>query len=158
MPAVKIHLIAVGTRMPAWVEQGYREYAGRMPAECRLELIEIAALRRGKGADLDRIARTEGERMLAAVPKGSRILALDIGGRQWTTGQLARQLGGWLQNGQDLALLVGGPEGLAPDCRDQAQRLWSLSPLTLPHPLVRIVVAEQLYRAWTVLKGHPYHR
>jgi 23S rRNA (pseudouridine1915-N3)-methyltransferase len=158
MPALKIHLIAVGTRMPDWVERGYREYAGRMPAQCRLELAEIPALKRGKGADLERITRREGERMLAAVPEGCRVLALDVGGRQWSTAQLARQLGAWLQGGRDLVLLVGGPEGLAPACRERAHGSWSLSPLTLPHPLVRIVVAEQLYRAWTVLKGHPYHR
>lgn len=144
--------------MPAWVVQGYEEYARRLTGECSLHLIEVTAQKRGKGADLERIARVEGERLLAAVPRGCRVIALDEGGRSFDTPGLARQLGTWLQDGQDRALLVGGPEGLSAQCRRGADQSWSLSPLTLPHPLVRVLVAEQLYRAWTVLRGHPYHR
>jgi len=155
---MNIHLIAVGNRMPDWVQAGYAEYAGRLPAECGLRLVEIPAVKRGKNADLVRIARQEGERMLAVVPKGARVVALDERGRQWDTEGLAGQVSGWMQDGRDVALLVGGPEGLDPECRAQAEQLWSLSALTLPHPLVRVIVAEQLYRAWTVLRGHPYHR
>ena len=153
-----IHLIAVGNRMPAWVTEGYREYAQRLPSECALQLQEIAPGKRGKGADLDRIRSDEGARMLAALPRSVHVVTLDVSGTAWSTEALSRQLTQWLQGGRDLALLVGGPEGLAEDCRTRADQSWSLSPLTLPHPLVRVVVAEQLYRAWSLLQGHPYHR
>lgn len=155
---MQIHLIAVGNRMPDWVSQGYEEFARRMPSECRLKLIEIPAAKRTKAADIKRLLRQEGERMLEALPKNALLVALDVRGRQWSTEQLAQQLDGWMQEGRDLALLVGGPEGLAPACQEQAELSWSLSPLTFPHPLVRIVVAEQLYRATTILKHHPYHK
>ncbi len=144
--------------MPAWVETGYLEYARRLPPECALHLQEIPAGRRGKGADLERILKREGERQLAAVPRGALVCALEVDGQRWSTQALAERLSQWMQGGRDLALLVGGPEGLAPACRAQAQLRWSLSPLTLPHPLVRVLVAEQLYRAWSLLAGHPYHR
>lgn len=153
-----VHLLAVGTRMPQWVEQGYQEYAGRMPPECALKLTEIAPGKRTKGADLKRLQRQEGERLLAAVPGGARVIALEVTGRSMDTETLSRQLAAWLQEGRDVALLVGGPEGLDAACRQRADQAWSLSPLTLPHPLVRIVVAEQIYRAWSLLQGHPYHR
>jgi len=155
---VHIHLIAVGRRMPGWVEQGYGEYAKRLPPECSLRLTEIEAGKRGKGADLNRLMQREGEAMIAALPKGARIIALEVGGRPWSTEQLSEELRGWLGEGRDVALLVGGPEGLAPACVQAAAQRWSLSPLTLPHPLVRVVVAEQIYRAWTLIQGHPYHR
>lgn len=155
---MRIHLLAVGTRMPAWVTQGYDEYAGRLNQECVLELHEITATRRGKNADLEAIKRREGQQMLDAIPKGARVVALDMGGKMWSTGQLSGQLRQWLQDGRDVALLIGGPEGLSHACLAQAEQRWSLSALTLPHPLVRVVVAEQLYRAWSVIKGHPYHR
>ncbi len=155
---MRIQLIAVGTRMPGWVTAGYRDYAQRLPRECVLELVEIPAARRGKHPDLARLLREEGERMLAAVAKGAQVIALEVDGRAWRTEELARQLQSWLQDGRDLALLVGGPEGLDAACRTRAEGTWSLSPLTLPHPLVRVVVAEQLYRAWSILNHHPYHR
>lgn len=144
--------------MPAWVQTGFEEYAKRLPAECRLRLVEIPAERRGKNADLPRLLAKEGERMLAAVPKGARVVALAVEGRRWETVQLAERLTGWLGEGRDIALLIGGPEGLAEACYERCDERWSLSPLTLPHPLVRIIVAEQLYRAWSLLSGHPYHR
>ena len=155
---MNIHLISVGNKMPSWVNDGYLEYAKRMPAECTLKLTEIAPGRRGQRVDVARTLRDEGERMLKAVPKGCRLLALDVGGRQWSSEQLAVQLSGWMAQGSDVALLVGGPEGMDPDCLGQAQARWSLSPLTLPHPLVRVLLAEQLYRAWSILRNHPYHR
>jgi 23S rRNA (pseudouridine1915-N3)-methyltransferase len=158
MPAMLIHLICVGTRMPGWVEAGYREYEKRLPGECALRLYEVPLGKRGKGADLRRAVRDEGERMLAAVPRNCLVLALDVGGRAWSTEQLAGQLGDWMASGRDLALLVGGPEGLAPRCLQKADGRWSLSSLTLPHPMVRVLVAEQLYRAWSILRNHPYHR
>ncbi len=155
---MRIWLIAVGQRMPAWVEAGYAEYAKRLPPENPLKLVEIPAGKRGKGADIARLTAQEGERMLAAIPASARVVTLEVEGRPWNTPQLATRLAEWRQGGRDLALLVGGPEGLAPACVARADERWSLSPLTLPHPLVRIVVAEQLYRAGTLLAGHPYHR
>jgi len=155
---MRIHLIAIGNRLEAWVYQGYEEFAKRLPADCSLQLIEIPALKRGKNADIARITRDEGQKMLAAIPKDSKVVALDLQGRQYTTPELANTLAQWMQSGQDVALLVGGPEGLWSECLARSQEKWSLSRLTLPHPLVRILVAEQLYRAWSILKNHPYHR
>jgi len=153
-----IHLIAVGTRMPAWVEDGFTEYAKRMPPESKLKLVEIAAGKRGKNSDIKRLTQQEGEKMLAAIPKGAKVVALDVLGKACSTEELAQELKGWQGSGQDIALLIGGPEGLAEECLKQAQQKISLSKLTLPHPLVRVVLAEQLYRATTILKGHPYHK
>jgi len=144
--------------MPDWVVQGYQTFAGRLPAECSLRLVEIPAIKRRKNADLKRIAAREGETLLAAVPKGALVIALDERGRQWSTLELADQFASWRQGGRDIALLVGGPDGLHESCRLQARQLWSLSPLTLPHALVRVIVAEQLYRAWSIGANHPYHR
>lgn len=144
--------------MPHWVDQGYEAYAKRLPAECALRLFEVATAKRRKGVATDRLIEREGAEMRAALPRGARVVALDERGALWTTRQLSGKLAGWLRGGQDVALLIGGPDGLSPGCRDSAQELWSLSPLTLPHALVRIVVAEQIYRAWSLLRGHPYHR
>jgi 23S rRNA (pseudouridine1915-N3)-methyltransferase len=155
---MRMFLIAVGTRMSAWVKAGFDEYAVRFPRECPLQLLEIPAGKRGKSGILERLVREEGERILAAVPKGARLIALDAGGRQWDTEQLAGELARWRQEGRDLALMIGGPDGLDSACRARAELTWSLSRLTLPHPLVRIIVAEQLYRALSLLQQHPYHR
>ena len=154
---MKIQLIAVGTKMPDWVTAGFNEYQRRFPKEIPLELIEIPAGKRGKNADIARILQKEGEPTMAAAGK-ARIVTLDIPGKPWTTEQLAQQLEVWKQDGRDVALLIGGPEGLSPECKAAAEQSWSLSPLTLPHPLVRIVVAESLYRAWSITTNHPYHR
>ncbi|HFD81658.1 MAG TPA: 23S rRNA (pseudouridine(1915)-N(3))-methyltransferase RlmH [Gammaproteobacteria bacterium] len=155
---MEIALVAVGTRMPAWVDQGYREYARRLPHQCRLKLVEVPLAARTRSVPLERAVADEGRRMLAAVPAGRRVIALDVTGRSWSTPELSQQLQGWLQDGRDLSLLVGGPDGLDAACLQRAEQRWSLSPLTLPHPLVRVLLAEQLYRAWTLLSGHPYHR
>lgn len=144
--------------MPGWVQQGYDEYAKRLPRECALVLKEVAPGKRGKNSDVARIVRDEGERMLAAIPQGAHIVTLDIPGKPWTTPELAHAMQRWLAGGQPIAILVGGPEGLADAAKDLAQESWSLSKLTFPHPLVRIIVAEQLYRAWSILNNHPYHR
>lgn len=154
---MKIRLLAIGNRMPTWVNQGHEEYAKRLNRECILELHEIAPGKRGKG-DARNAVQEEGERMLKAIPEGSRVVALEVTGRSWSTEQLAERCAAWQQEGRDIALLVGGPEGLSPACRQRADEQWSLSPLTLPHPLVRVVIAEQLYRAWSILNNHPYHR
>ncbi|MCW8854057.1 MAG: 23S rRNA (pseudouridine(1915)-N(3))-methyltransferase RlmH [Gammaproteobacteria bacterium] len=155
---MKIHLLAVGQKMPSWVEQGYKEYAQRLPAEARLELKEIAPGKRGKNADIRRIVQDEGQRIVSSIPKNSHVVVLDVTGRPWSTEQLSERLDVWMQSGQDIALMIGGPEGLSDECRALGREHWSLSALTFPHPLVRIIVAEQLYRAWTILKNHPYHR
>lgn len=155
---MRIRLIAVGGKMPGWVSTGYDEYAKRLPADFRLELVELALGHRGKGADLARAIRAEGDAMLDAIPKGDRVIALTVDGRSWSTEQLAEQAEQWRMSGQNLSLLVGGPDGLDARCVAAADQKWSLSALTLPHPLVRIMLAEQLYRAWTLLQGHPYHK
>ncbi len=155
---MRIHLIAIGDRMPRWVQDGYTDYAKRLPAECQLRLIEIPAGKRGKNANLTRLQRDESARMRGAIPKGAVVVAMEVSGKAWSTEELAAQLRAWLQQGRDIALLVGGPEGLDAAAQSAAEQHWSLSPLTLPHPLVRIVVAEQLYRAWSILQNHPYHR
>jgi len=157
-PLMQIKLIAVGSRMPEWVNQGYAEYARRLSRDCALQLQEIPAGKRLKNTDIARLVRDEGERMMAVIPYGSHIVSLDIAGRPWSTRELAEAMRRWLASGQNVALLVGGPEGLSDSVREQAHESWSLSRLTFPHPLVRIVVAEQLYRAWSILQQHPYHR
>ena len=155
---MRIHLLAVGTRMPGWVSEGYAEYAKRLPRECELILKEIPPAKRAKHSDVSRLREDEGERMLAALPRDAQVVALDLGGQDWSTPELAQQLGRWLGNGRDVALLVGGPDGLSPACLQRANQAWRLSRLTFPHPVVRVIVAEQLYRAWSLLNNHPYHR
>lgn len=144
--------------MPAWVEQGYSEYAKRLPHECSLLLKEIPLAKRPRNADVARLVADEGQRLLAAIPGDSYVIALDVTGRTRTTPELATTLQVWLGAGRDVCLLVGGPDGLAPACLQRAHEHWSLSPLTLPHPLVRILLAEQIYRAWSIVQNHPYHR
>nr|WP_282601591.1 23S rRNA (pseudouridine(1915)-N(3))-methyltransferase RlmH [Pantoea ananatis] len=153
-----MQLVAVGTKMPDWVQTGFMEYLRRFPKEMPFELTEVPAGKRGKNADIKRILEKEGEAMLAATGKGNRIVTLDIPGQPWETPQLAQQLERWKQDGRDVSLLIGGPEGLAPACKAAAEQSWSLSTLTLPHPLVRVLVAESLYRAWSITTNHPYHR
>lgn len=155
---MNITLIAVGKHMPSWVNAGYQEYAKRLSSAIKLELKEIPLPKRSKQAAIQPLIAKEGKAMLAAIPAGAMVIALDIKGKQWNTEELAQQLRRWQENSQHLCLLVGGPDGLASSCLQTAQEHWSLSKLTLPHPLVRIVVAEQLYRAWSLLNGHPYHR
>ncbi len=153
-----IRLIAVGHKMPSWVDTAYQEYARRLPRECKLELVEIAAAKRGKQADIARIMAKEADAIDAAIQPGDWVVALDVLGKSWSTPELAQQLTRWQNNGRNVSLLVGGPEGLTPELRARADQKWSLSALTLPHPLVRVVVAEALYRAWSVTVNHPYHR
>ncbi|ABV88464.1 MULTISPECIES: 23S rRNA (pseudouridine(1915)-N(3))-methyltransferase RlmH [Shewanella] len=155
---MKIQLVAVGTRMPDWVETGFKEYQRRFPRDMALELVEIPAGKRGKNADIARILQKEGELMLAAIPKGNHIVSLDLPGKNLTTPQLAEQMNKWLLDGRDVSLLIGGPEGLSPECKKAAAQSWCLSALTLPHPLVRVIVAESLYRGWSINNNHPYHR
>ncbi|MES2998792.1 MAG: 23S rRNA (pseudouridine(1915)-N(3))-methyltransferase RlmH [Pseudomonadota bacterium] len=152
-----LHLIAVGTRMPMWVTEGFKEYQKRL-IECKLNLIAITPSKRSKNSKVPQLIAEEEKKIQAAVPKQSRRIALDEKGELWNTKQLAQALHQWQLDRQDISFLIGGPDGLGLDCLNSAERIWSLSPLTLPHPLVRILIAEQLYRAWSMLKGHPYHR
>jgi 23S rRNA (pseudouridine1915-N3)-methyltransferase len=155
---MKFHLIAVGQRVPDWIEKGYHEFAKRLPIEHRINLIEIATSKRHKNSDTRRLLEREAQQMIAAIPKSATVIALDVSGQQWSTQQLAQQFSAWQQEGHDIALLVGGPDGLTPDCVARARYVWSLSRLTFPHALVRIMIAEQLYRAWSINNEHPYHR
>ena len=154
---MKLKLLAVGTRMPDWVEAGFEEYRKRMPAELKLELIEIPLSPRGKGLS-NQSKDNQGQALLKLINRQDRVIALDVLGKSMSTESLATQLAQWQMNGQDICLLIGGPDGLSSDCLERADMKWSLSDLTLPHPLVRVVLMEQLYRAWTINKNHPYHR
>lgn len=155
---MRIKLITVGTKMPAWVEAGYHDYHKRLPRDCQVELVELPLGNRGKNADIKRAMADEGRAMLAAIPKGDKVLVLDVKGKPWSTEQLAERMADWRMQGCNYSLLIGGPDGLAPECLALADAKWSLSALTLPHPLVRIVLIEQLYRACTILSNHPYHK
>lgn len=155
---MRIRLISVGSKMPGWVEDGYREYSRRLGADIKLELIEIPLGKRSKGSDIHRLQEKEAVQMLAAAGSGDLVVTMEIMGKAWSTEQLATNMGSWLHSGRNVSLLVGGPEGLHSSCLSKADLRWSLSPLTLPHPLVRVVVAEQVYRAWSILHHHPYHK
>jgi len=155
---LKARLVAVGDRAPDWVAAGYADYARRLSHWLPLELVEIAPGLRGRNRDVARAAADEGQRVLAAIPKNALVVLLDDRGRAHTSAQLAQRLEHWRTQGRDLAFLIGGPEGHAPEVRAAAHETWSLGPLTLPHMLVRLLVAEQLYRAASVLANHPYHR
>ena len=144
--------------MPSWVTEGFQEYQRRLPRDFSLNLIEIPAGKRGKNADIKRVLEKEGELMLSAVKSGNRVVTLDLSQKQWTTPELAKQMNQWQLDGRNISLLIGGPEGLAPACKQAAEQVWCLSALTLPHPMVRIIVAESLYRGWSLNQNHPYHR
>ncbi|KRG65208.1 MULTISPECIES: 23S rRNA (pseudouridine(1915)-N(3))-methyltransferase RlmH [Stenotrophomonas] len=155
---MKARLIATGERAPSWVAQGFAEYQKRLSHWLPLELVEIEPGLRGKGRDPKRAIEDEGKRVLAALPKNAYVVALDVPGRQLSSEQLAQRLEHWRSQGRDLAFLIGGPEGHAAEVSAMADEKWSIGPLTLPHMLVRLVVAEQLYRAAAMLANHPYHR
>jgi 23S rRNA (pseudouridine1915-N3)-methyltransferase len=154
---VKLRLVAVGAKSPGWVAAGFKDYARRMPRECALELIEVAPANR-KGWPAERVIADEGERMLARLGTSDRVIALEVAGRACSTEQLANKLDHWRMSGGDVSFLIGGADGLGDSCVARADESISLSTMTFPHQLVRVMLAEQLYRAWTVLHGHPYHR
>ena len=153
-----IHFITVGQKMPKWVQDGYAEYAKRLPKSCAIKLVELPMAQRGKTGSADKYKAEEAKKILAAIPKGAQLIVLDEHGEQVTTKGLAVKLEDWLASGQDVALVVGGPDGLEQSLIQQAKWKWGLSKLTMPHPMVRILVAEQIYRAYSVINNHPYHR
>jgi rRNA large subunit m3Psi methyltransferase RlmH len=155
---MRLHLIAVGKRMPAWVREGFSEYNKRLPQELRLNLIEIRPTGRSRSGTTPAIIAGEAGRIRESLPKGSQVVALDEHGSQFDSVALARRIESWLHLGRDVALVIGGADGLDHDLKKSADLLWSLSPLTLPHAMTRLIVAEQIYRAWTILQKHPYHR
>jgi 23S rRNA (pseudouridine1915-N3)-methyltransferase len=155
---MRLSIIAVGGKMPAWVEQGVNDYGRRMPRELKVNWCEVPLARRGKDNNGELLRSREGEKIIKAIPAGDEVIALDVRGKRWSTPQLAQQLKNWQMSGNNYSLLIGGPDGLSGACLERANWRWSLSDLTLPHPLVRILLAEQLYRAWTITANHPYHR
>ena len=155
---MKLRMLAVGTRMPDWVETGCNEYVKRLPPELRIQVLEIPLGSRGKSQSNAKAIESEGQALLKALGQRDFVVALDVQGKTMSTETLAAKLSHWQMDGRDISLLVGGPDGLSADCLTRADMRWSLSDLTLPHSLVRIVLMEQLYRAWTINANHPYHR
>lgn len=155
---MQLNLIAIGNKMPSWVNEGYQEYAKRLPKDFSLKLLEISAEKRGKNADTKRILEKESQKLWAAVSKPSYVIALDAKGKTHNTEQLAEQLEKLQQEHAIINFFIGGPEGFAPECLHEVNECWSLSALTLPHPLVRVLLAEQIYRSWSWLNRHPYHK
>ena len=155
---MKLTIIAVGTKMPAWVEQGFSEYSKRLPREWKPKLVEVSVAKRSKSSNVEQLKEQEANAILAAIPKNSYVVALEVSGASWTTPTLSEKMAQWQHEPQNICLLIGGPDGLAETCLSLSRERWSLSALTLPHPLVRIVLIEQLYRAWTILQNHPYHK
>jgi len=155
---MRFTVLAVGGKMPAWVNQGVAQYQKRLPRELQLEWRDIPLARRGKDSKAEQLCAREGEQLIKSIPRGDRVIALDVGGKSLATPQLAQRLRDWQMSGDNISLLIGGPDGLSPQCLQRADERWSLSDLTLPHPLVRVLLSEQLYRAWTITVNHPYHR
>ncbi len=155
---MKLWLLAVGQRQPAWADEAYGEFAKRFPAELKLQLKAVKAESRGGGKTAEQLMQAEAVRIEAALPKGVRRVVLDESGSRVTTMQLSERLQTWMAGGRDVALLIGGPDGLAASIKDTADERLRLSDLTLPHAFARVLLAEALYRAWTVMVAHPYHR
>ena len=155
---MKLQILAVGHKMPGWIASGFDEYAKRMPPELRIELREIKPEPRTGSRTAQSVMAAERLRIEAALPKSARIVALDERGQDWTTMQLAAALPGWQQEGRDVSFVIGGADGLAPELKARAELMLRVSSLTLPHGMVRVLLAEQLYRAWSITQNHPYHR
>jgi 23S rRNA (pseudouridine1915-N3)-methyltransferase len=155
---MRILVVAASNRQPRWVDDGYSDYARRLRGSCMLELIEIPLSRRSKSGLSNKAQKEETARMLRAVPPAAHVVALTVEGRPRSTEQLSQRLQHWMALGTPVVVLVGGPEGLSNECESRAAETWSLSPLTFPHGLVRVILAESLYRSWSLLEGHPYHR
>lgn len=150
-------MLSIGQKAPAWVAAGVRDYTDRLPGNL-LQLVELPLATRTKSSDPRRAQTEENQRLIKAIPTGSHVVALHPKGRSLSTEMLAERMRDWMQGGRDVAFLIGGPEGLTGTTLEQSDEHWSLSQLTFPHMLVRVILAEQLYRAWTILQNHPYHR
>ena len=155
---MRVSIICVGHKMPAWIRTGFGEYVKRLPPEIRIELVELKPEEKTSGKTVDKAKALEGERILAAIPVGATVYALDEKGGPVTTQGLSVMLAGWMRDATHPAFVIGGADGLSDEVRQRADKLLSLSALTLPHGLARVVLAEQLYRAWSILASHPYHR
>jgi len=155
---VKINLIAIGNKMPDWVNVAGNDFSKRLPAEIKINSILLPLIKRGKNPDIPRIIRDESRKLMAAIPKDSLLVVLDVLGKQVTTMKLSSMLDEWLQQGQDISIVIGGPDGVSDELLSKASLKISLSALTFPHPLVRVILLEQIYRAWSILNNHPYHR
>jgi len=155
---MRIRLISVGSKIPSWVHEGFQEYRKRLDRGPGLELVEIPLAHRGKNPDIKRLMQQEGEAILKQIQPSDWVIALEVNGKDWTTEILAMNLQSWQDEAKEVVLLVGGPDGLSDACRQRANQQWSLSRLTLPHPMIRVMIAEALYRAWSLNIGHPYHR
>jgi len=155
---MQLIITAVGHKMPAWIESGFNEYTKRMPAECRILLKEIKPIDRSGSRTAETVMAQERSKIEAALPKGARIIALDEHGKDITSVQLSQLLTQWQQDGRDVAFVIGGADGLDPGVKANADMLVRISSLTLPHGMVRVLLAEQLYRAWSITQNHPYHR
>jgi 23S rRNA (pseudouridine1915-N3)-methyltransferase len=155
---MRVTILSVGHKMPAWIQEGIHEYVRRMPPEIRVEMVELKPEERGAGKSAEKAKEIEGERLIAAVPAGATLLALDEKGKAVTTQGLSVMLSEWMRDAVHPVLAIGGADGLSAAVKERADKLVSLSALTLPHALVRVVLAEQLYRAWSILARHPYHR
>ena len=153
-----MRLLAVGDRQPPWVDAAFSEYLKRLPREWRFRLDRISTAPRRKGTTVAEAIHDEGTRLLAKTKAAECVIVLDGRGNEWSTRELAAKIDAWQSDGRDLVFVIGGPDGLSDDCLERADTCWSLSRLTLPHGLVRVLLAEQLYRAWSLLGGHPYHR
>jgi len=155
---MRIQIIAVGERMPSWVQQGYQEYIKRIGAGINIRLVEISAEKRAKSSNTKKILEKEAQRTLLAIGKDHHVIALDREGQSWSTEQLAAKISAWQQDGTNISILIGGPEGMAPELLQRAQTSMSFSAMTFPHPIIRVMLAEQLYRAYSILTHHPYHK
>ncbi|MEO0367463.1 MAG: 23S rRNA (pseudouridine(1915)-N(3))-methyltransferase RlmH [Pseudomonadota bacterium] len=155
---MKVRLIAVGTKMPAWVVTAFNEYQKRMPPLCKLELQEVNAQKRGKNVDISRVLATEARDIRQQIPADYQTICLERRGKVISTDDLAREQQRWIDDNQNIALVIGGPEGIDKSLLDESIQIWSLSAMTFAHPLVRVMVAEQLYRAWSINANLPYHR
>ncbi|WP_137938236.1 23S rRNA (pseudouridine(1915)-N(3))-methyltransferase RlmH [Chitinivorax sp. B] len=155
---MKLHILAVGHKQPDWIDTGFNEYVKRMPRECSIELKEIKPEKRVGGKTAHQVMAAEKARIGAALPAGCLVVALDERGENWTTVKLAERLKQWLSEGRDVAFVIGGADGLDPAIKQQAGKLLQLSAMTMPHGMVRVLLAEQLYRAWSIINNHPYHR
>ncbi|GAA5784565.1 23S rRNA (pseudouridine(1915)-N(3))-methyltransferase RlmH [Chitiniphilus shinanonensis] len=155
---MKLIIVAVGHKMPGWIEDGFGEYGKRMPREFALSLVELKPDKRAGGRTPQQVMAEEADRILAAIPQGARLIVLDERGANWTTMKLAEAMKAWHADGRDTVFVIGGADGLDARVKDKADQLLQLSALTLPHGMVRVLLAEQLYRAYSILHNHPYHR